>query len=174
MRIPVIVLLAFLPLAAQEIKMPVSLDRLSSKALEVVDVNLDSTLLQLAGKFLPDKGDDAKVKKLISGLKSIHVKSFEFDKTGEYDIADVEAVRSQLRAPGWSRIVGVKSQRKGENAEVYLKTEAGQISGLAVIAADPKELTIVSIVGTITPEQLQDLGGHFGIPRVDKDKKDDE
>jgi hypothetical protein len=175
MRIAVLAIIAMLPAAAQEIKMPPSLDRLAAKASEVVDVNLDSSLLQLAGKFISDKGDEAKTKKLVSGLKNIYVKSFQFDRPGEYDPADLEPVRLQLRTPAWSRIVGVQSRKRGENTEVYLKNENGKVVGVAIIAAEPRELTIVNIVGTIDPDQLQDLGGHFGIPNIDKrtDRKDD-
>jgi hypothetical protein len=168
MKTAVITLIALMPLAAQEIKMPPSLDRLAAKASEVVDVTMDSSLLQMASKFLSDKdADEAKAKKLVAGLKGIYVKSFEFDKAGEYDMADIEAIRSQLRPPAWSRIVGVKSRKNGDNAEVYLKSENGKISGLTVISTEPKQLTIVNIVGTIDPEELSDLGGHFGIPKMD-------
>lgn len=166
-------ILLVLPLAAQEIKLPASLDRLKDKARETVDVTLDASMLQLAGRFLSDKGDQAKAKKLVSGLKGIYVRSFEFDKPGEYEQADVDAVRSQLKAPGWSRIVGVTSKRSGENTEIYVKSEGGQITGLTVIAAEARELTIVNIVGPIDPEELANLGGHFGIPRLDKKQKDD-
>jgi len=38
-------LLAVLPLAAQDIKMPAGLDRLADKASDVVDVSLDGALL---------------------------------------------------------------------------------------------------------------------------------
>src|SRR5665213_3344488 len=94
-------------LGAQEIKLPPSLDRLAAKATEVVDVTMDANLLQLAGRFLSDKDpDDAKVKKMISGLKGIYVRSFEFAKAGEYQESDVEPLRAQLHAPTWSRIVG--------------------------------------------------------------------
>lgn len=168
MKTVILTIIALMPLAAQEIKMPASLDRLAEKASEVVDVTMDSSLLQMASKFLSDKNaDEAKAKRLVAGLKSIYVKSFEFDKAGEYDISDIEAIRSQLRSPGWSRIVGVKSKKSGDNAEVYLKSENGKISGLTVIATEPRELTIVNIVGTIDPEELSDLGGHFGIPKID-------
>src|SRR6202451_2393555 len=110
------------PLGAQELKLPPNLDRLAAKASEVVDVTLDANLIQLASRFLSDKdADDAKVKKLISGLKGIYVRSFEFDKAGVYQDSDVETVRSLLRTPAWSRIVGVHSQKSGENAEVYVK-----------------------------------------------------
>ena len=168
----IVACIALAPLGAQEIKIPASLDRLAAKASEVVDVTLDSNLLQLASRFLSDKdADDAKVKKLIAGLKGIYVRSFEFEKTGEYQDSDVEPIRTQLRTPAWSRIVGVRSRKDGENAEVYVKTGENKIGGLAILVTDPKELTIVSIEGTIDPDQLSELGGHFGIPKVDAPKE---
>lgn len=164
--------IALAPLGAQELKLPPNLDRLAAKANEVVDVTLDANLLQLAGRFLSDKdADDAKVKKLIGGLKGIYVKSFEFEKAGEYQDSDVEPFRAQLRSPAWSRIVGVRSQKAGANSEVYLKTENGKIGGLAIVSTEPKELTIVSIEGSIDPDQLSELGGHFGIPKVEPDSQ---
>jgi hypothetical protein len=157
-----------LPLAAQELKLPASFDKLAEKASEVVDVTMDSSMLQLASRFLSDKDpDEARVKKLVSGLKGLYVKSFEFDRRGEYEDSDVESVRIQLRAPGWSRVVGVRSKKDGENVELFLKTDQGQISGLAILATEPRELTIVNIVGSINPEQIRDLAGHFGVPSID-------
>ena len=170
----VVLVLAAAPLlAGQEIKLPAGLDKLAEKAVETADVTLDSTLLQLAAKFLSsEKPDEAKVKTLIAGLKGIHVKSFEFDKPGEYSMADVESIRSQLKAPGWSRIVGVISKRGGENAEIYVKPDGNKIAGLVILAAEPTELTIVNIIGNIDLDQLSALGGQFGIPnvRVEKSK----
>jgi Domain of unknown function (DUF4252) len=179
MKIAMPVLLAMLPLAAQEIKMPVSLDRLAAKASEVVDVSLDGALLQLASRFLSEKDpDEAHVKKLVGGLKGIYVKSFQFEDRDQYKESDVEEFRTQLKAPGWSRIVSSRSKRNGDNAEIYLKTDAGQITGLTIIATEPKELTIVNIIGYIRPEDIRDLGGHFGVPKLDlpgkNDKKDKE
>jgi hypothetical protein len=164
--------MAFGLLGAQEIKLPASLDRLAAKATEVVDVTMDANLLQLASRFLSDKdADDAHVKKLIGGLKGIYVRSFEFEKPGEYQQSDIEPVRTQLHTPAWSRIVGVRSMKSGDNSEVYLKTENGKIGGLAILVTEPKQLTIVSIEGTIDPDQLNELGGHFGIPKVDTRKE---
>jgi hypothetical protein len=50
---------------------------------------------------------------------------------------------------------------------VFVKQEKGQVAGVAIIAAEPKELTIVSIDGTIDLAQLAALGGQFGIPKID-------
>lgn len=168
MKFAYVALVALLPVAAQEFKIPASLDKLADKASEVVDVTLDASMLQLASRFLSDKNpDEARVKKLVVGLKGVYVKSFEFDRPGEYEESDIAAMRAQLKPPTWSRIVGVRSKKSGENAEVFLGTDGGQITSLVVIAADPKELTVVSILGAIKPEDLRDLGGNFGIPRME-------
>ena len=168
MKIVLAAFAALLPLAAQEIKLPPSLERLAAKAVETVDVTMDPAMLQLASRFLSDKDpDEARVKKLVAGLKGIYVKSFEFDKTGEYLESDIDAVRSQLRAPGWSRVVGVRSRRNGDNAEVFIKSDGDQISGLFVLVAEPRELTIVNILGPLRPEDLRERGGNFGIPKLE-------
>jgi Domain of unknown function (DUF4252) len=183
MKFAMLAVLVILPVTAQDIKMPVGLDRLSAKASEVVDVSLDGALLQLASRFLSEKDpDEANVKRLVGGLKGVYVKSFEFDERDQYKDSDVEELRAQLRGPAWSRIVSTRSKREKENAEVFIKTEAGQIAGLVVIVTDPKELTIVNIIGSIRPEDIRDLGGHMGIPKIDlgpgkndkKDKKDEQ
>ena len=127
--------LGFVPLFAQEIKLP---PNLGARASEKVDVTLDSNMLQFAAKFLSDsKADEASVKKLIAGLKSIFVRSYEFEKPGEYSDADVEAVRTQFRGPGWSRMAGVQSKKEGENAEVFVRFDKdGKVGGLGVVAAE--------------------------------------
>jgi hypothetical protein len=151
---------------AEGIKFPLDLDKLSERAKESVDVTLDASTLQLASGFLSrENPDEVQVKKLISKLKGIYVRSFEFDKEGEYSRSDVEALRQQLKSPAWSRIVGVKSI-KGENTEVYLQKNGDQVAGLVVIDAEPKELTIVHIDGPIDPQELSRLGGHMGVPRI--------
>ena len=80
-------------------------------------------------------------------------------------------IRAQLQSPAWNRIVGVRSKREHENAEVYIKSNGDQITSLVIVAADPNELTFVSIDGPIKPEDLADLGGQFHIPEVEMDHK---
>ena len=157
--------------AAEDLKIPFDLEKLAARATETVDVTLDSSTLQLASGFLSkDDPDEAQVKKLVSKLKGIYVRSFDFDKEGEYSLSDVQALRSQLNGPGWSRIVGVKSI-KGENTEVYLLKNGDQIGGLVVLDAEPKELTIVHIDGSINPDELSRLSGHMCIPEISKEAK---
>lgn len=172
MRSAAILLMASLPVLAQDFRIPESVERLATKATETVDVSLDGALLHLAGRFLSDKKpDEAQAKQVLSGLKGVYVRNFEFDKEGEYTWEDLEAIRSQLRGPGWSKIVGVTSKRDKEHTEVWLKTEEGHAGGIVVVAAEPKELTVVYINGTIDMEKLAELGGKFGIPKIDVQKK---
>ncbi|HUJ20577.1 MAG TPA: DUF4252 domain-containing protein [Bryobacteraceae bacterium] len=145
------------------------LDRLEAKANDVADVTLDGALLKLATKFLSaDDPEQNKIKKLVDGLKGIYVRSFEFEKEGEYSEADITTIRSQLQSKEWSRIVGVRSKKAGENAEVYINTHSPD-GGLAIICADPKELTIVNIVGKIDLDELSELGD-LGVPKVELEK----
>jgi hypothetical protein len=163
----IVLLAASLPMAAQEIKLPLNLDRLAAKAEETVEVTLDGPLLRLAGRFLSGDDRDANAGKLVAGLESIMVRSFEFAREGQYDLTDVDAMRAQVKGPQWSRIVGVTSKRDGEHVDVYFKDGGnGNLGGIVVISAEPKELTIVSITGTLDPAQLAGLGGHFGIPEL--------
>lgn len=157
---------------AQDIKIPVNIDKLSKKASEVVDVNLDGPMLKFASKFLSsEEADDVEAQQLIKNLKGIYVRSFEFDNTGEYSEADVEEVRAQLKAPTWIRPVNVRSKKDGENVDVFFKMEGENVMGLAIIAAEPRELTIVNLVGPIDPTKLSELSGHFGIPKVEQTPK---
>lgn len=151
-----------------------NLDKLSAKATVVNDVTLDGALLQLAAKVLDASHDEeaAQVKEVIKGLKGIYVKNFEFDEPNQYSPADVEAIRSQLARPGWSRVVESRDKRHGENSEIYLLKEGDKIAAVAILVAEPKELTVVNIVGFIDLDKLGELGGKFGIPEEIKDKTD--
>src|SRR6266404_570456 len=145
------------------------LDSLANRASETVDVKLDERLMATTAKIFSDK-DDADIKEILKGLKGIYVKSFEFEKEGQYSPADVESVMSQLRGGGWSKIVGVRSKKDGDNVEVYLMMQGDQIEGLAVISAEPKEFTVVHIVGPVNLEKLSKLEGQFGVPDLGLDQ----
>jgi hypothetical protein len=156
------------PLSAQEAKLKIGhLDKLAAKADETVDINLDASLLQTAAKFFSSaKSEEANVKELIGGLKGIYVRSYQFDSDGAYTSEDVNAIRVQLQAPGWVRMIGIQSKRDKENVEVFTLTQGEKFGGLAIISAQPRELTVVNIVGAIDLDKLRGLEGQFGIPKM--------
>jgi Domain of unknown function (DUF4252) len=140
------------------------LDSLASKAKETVQITLDQSMLKMAGAFLSDNSKGKGIPKdLLDGLKAITVRSFEFDQPGQYRAEDLDAIRAQLRAPGWSRIINV--QEKDESSEIYVRNDQGKVAGLAIVAAEPKELSVIYIDGAINLSDLGKLSG-LGIPPI--------
>ena len=163
--------------AAQGPKLRIdSLDRLEDTAAKVVDISLDEKLMGMAAKILSkaetNDPDAQKVAKVIAGIKEIHIRSYEFDAPGAYTQADVESIRSQLKSPGWDRLVGVRNKRDGKNAEVYMLTQGQEVLGVAILVAEEKELTVVNIIGSVDIEQLGELelDTDLGIPRIELER----
>ena len=154
-------------LAAQPLKLE-GLEKLASKAKESVNVSLDASMLRLASRFLTNDGpEEAQVKKLVAGLKGLYVRSFEFSKEGQYQESDVEAIRNQLRDPKWKRVVEVRGR---ESADICIRQEGENYTGMAIISAEPTELTVVYVDGPIDLDGLTKLAGSFGIPESVRQK----
>lgn len=150
---------------------------LAQKASETVDISLDSSLLGLAARFMNADDDDEKmVKDLLTNLRAIYVRAFEFDADGVYSREDLEQVRRQFGAPGWSRLVGVRSKRERTDVDVYVWMDGKTPGGVAILATEPRKLTIVNIIGKVDLDKLRRLEGEFGIPKLDLERKpkDDE
>jgi len=143
---------------------------LAQKATESVTITLDAALLAIAGRFL-DGNDpqDAAAKEVLKGLQGIYVRSYTFDKDSAYQQTDIDAVRNQLSAPGWSRLVETRSRKSQANVDIYIMVTNNQATGLALIASEPRQFTIVNIVGAIDLEKLHKLEGQFGVPKLDID-----
>jgi Domain of unknown function (DUF4252) len=140
---------------------------LADKASESVNVTLDATLLGMASRFLnANDPEQADAKKIVSSLSGIYVRSFKFDTDFGYPKADVDGVRRQLSAPGWSRIVEARSNKEQTNVDVFILIEQDKAMGLAIIASEPREFTIVNIVGKIDLADLHNLEGKFGVPEL--------
>jgi hypothetical protein len=161
---------------AQDIKVPPDVEKLSARAKETVEVTMDGPMLRWASKFLSaEDPDEAECARLVANLKAIYVRSYEFDKEGAYTEAEVESLRAQLNRAEWSKVVGVRSTKDGDNVDIYFHLENDKMAGMVIIDAEPRELTFVNIVGPIQVDQLSELGGEFGIPRLhlkDTPKKD--
>lgn len=163
----VLTLAVAVPASAQRLNL--DFPGLADRADDVVDITLDANLLKLASKFLSgDDADERAVREMIAGLQGIYVRSYTFPRDGEYDRAIPGRVKSQL-GPTWQPLVTVRSKTK-ENVNIYADMRGEKIHGLVIIAAEPRELTIVNIVGSIDIDRLASLEGQFGIPHLSKEK----
>ena len=150
--------------ASAQTRINVDFPELAAKADETVDVTLDGPMLRFAGKFLSDDGDERTAKDVIRNLVGIYVRSYTFTREGEYDRAIADRVRAQL-GPSWHKIVKVTS-RKSENVDIYAEMHGDAVAGLVIISAEPKEFTVVNLVGPVDLDKLGSLEGQFGIPRM--------
>lgn len=167
-------LVATAPLAVAappgQLQLP-NFDSLTNKATQSVNITLDPSLLGLAAGFLDSgKPEDAATKEIVSGLQGIYVRSYKFDKDFAYPVADVDMVRKQLTAPGWQRLVQVRDKSQA-NVDIYLSVDQGRANGLAIISSQPREFTIVNIVGSIDLQKLHRLEGKLGVPKLSTDDK---
>jgi len=141
---------------------------LAAKATDSVNITLDGSLLHLAAGFLNSKDpEDAATLEAIKGLQGIYVRSFTFDTDAAYREADIDGVRRQLSAPGWTRLIQTRSRKTHADVDIYMMTVNGKALGLALIASEARQFTIVNIVGAIDLDKLRKLEGQFGVPKLD-------
>ena len=82
----------------------------------------------------------------------------------------MDSVRKQLSGPGWSALVQVHKRDPQEDVDVYVNMDGELVKGLAVIASEPREFTIVNIVGSIDIDKIGKLEGQFGIPQLSQNQ----
>ncbi|MCU1334760.1 MAG: hypothetical protein JWO19_341 [Bryobacterales bacterium] len=141
--------LALLPAGAQTIDF--NFDALAAKAKEKAEITLEAPMLEQAIKSAPDK-----LKDKLGNVSRVIVRHYEFEQPGQYSDSDLEAVRKQVSArTGWSRILSTKEEH--ESVEVFMLTQDGKAAGFLLIAAEPKELTVVHLVGSIDLASLREV-----------------
>jgi hypothetical protein len=148
-------------------KLEIKLDAIAAKASAKNEVDLDGPLLKIAlekavqkkeGKEAKD-GKDSKAPlppALLAGVKGVYVRNYEFEKPGAYSDAELEPLRKQVGdGSGWARIVRLKE--KNESTEIFLLSHGEEVAGALVLVAEPKELTVVHIVGSMTLAQMKEM-----------------
>lgn len=145
------------------------LNQLENRARDVVEVNIEGKLLDLAKRVLVKVNDpeSKKVGQAISGLKGIYVRVFNFENENEYNIADVEEIRSQLQSPGWERLANVRSKKNNQKVDVYTMFTGDTMSGVAVVISEAKSVALVNVIGPIDIDLLAELSGKMNIPKIE-------
>ncbi len=144
-----------LPALAAGQKLELKLDSLAAKASEKTVVDLDGSTL---GSTL-QKGQLGA--HMPATVEEVHVRNYKFSQPGGYLDQDLEPLRKQLGAgSGWSRIINVKEKQGG--TEIYGQSRGDKLVGFLVVACEAAEVSIVHIVGALTPEQVKELVGSKG------------
>jgi hypothetical protein len=149
-----------------QLRLP-SFSSLKEQATESVDINLGWLPLYLTSWLMDaDDPESAAVGKAIKNLKSVQIRSYSFGSDFTYPQAEIDQLRAQLSQPGWSPLVQVRKRadqeaKDKENVAIYVALEDKKVKGLVIIACEPREFTIVNIVGTIDLDQIASLRKSF-------------
>jgi hypothetical protein len=157
--------------------------QLAARASDVTEVTLGKSMLAFAAKIMNGKDeDDVATRRLIEGLSGIYVREYDFDKPGEFSTEEVDQLRKYFETSDWSSVVKERERKTGESTDVMMKLVNGESHGLFVLDVEPKELTIVLILGPIKMDDLGKLKGISGLGALgdvtadikikDKDGKD--
>jgi hypothetical protein len=147
------------------IPLPPQLEKeLAARASNVSEVTLDKNMLGFASKFMDNKDkNQAGVSNLIQGLDGIYVRDYEFDKEGQYSMDEIEKLRQAIETPEWQPLVRDREHKGAEMTDVMVKIVNGETRGMFILSAEPKELSIVLILGDIRMDQLGMLKGISGL-----------
>jgi hypothetical protein len=169
-----------------ELPLPPPVEKeLAARASNVTEVTLGKNMLAFASKFMNGKdNDEADTRRLIDGLDGIYVREYEFDKEGQFSTEEIEQLRKYFETSEWSPIVRERERKTGETTDVMVKLVNGESHGMFILEVEPKELTIVLILGPIRMDELgmlKHIGGlgalgdiakgTDGKDKMEKDKK---
>lgn len=157
------------PLCAQSIDYSF-LDKLAERAKESAIVNLGPEQLAMLAGLKPKEGKTG-LEDLAKNLKGIQVRSYEFEAPGLYDLEQVRGFRDRVKADGaWVSLISVK-RKEGFTEIMVKKGPDGKTAGLLIVAAEPKELSVVHIDGALDLSALGQLRGIPGIPEISSGPK---
>jgi hypothetical protein len=152
--------------------------QLAARASDVTEVTLGKSMLAFAAKIMNGKDeDDVATRRLIEGLQGIYVREYEFEKDGQFSPEDVEQLRKYFETGEWSPVVRNRERKTGESTDVMVKLENGESHGIFILSVEPRELTIVLILGPIRMDdlgKLKGIGGLSVLGEVASDVKDKE
>src|ERR1700721_2943212 len=138
--------------------------QLAARASDVTEGTLGKSMLACAAKIMNGKDeDDVATRRLIEGLEGIYVREYEFEKDGQFSPEDVEQLRKYFETGEWSPVVKDRERKRGESTDVMVKLENGESHGLFILSVEPRELTIVLILGPIRMDDLGKLKGIGGL-----------
>jgi len=146
------------------LKLP-SLDEMRRDAVESVNVSLGPITLGFA-RFVMRHADEhdphaAAMNQVLHGVNNVEVHNFRFKTDHVYAQKELDSLRSQLTSSEWHQMVQVRNHESHEDVDIYFALDKNMITGLVILAAEPREFTLVNISGEIDPDQIAALRRTF-------------
>ncbi len=136
-----------------------------------VEIDLPEGLIKFAAKLATK--EEPQAAEVLGNLKHVRVNVVELgDANRDEIVGRVQALRQELASQGWSQVVNVRDQPKGDDVQVFAKTRGEEaIEGLVItVVSGRHEVVLVNVVGNIKPEQIATLAERFNIEPLKKFK----
>ena len=112
-------------------------EKFSKGASDVTEVTMDPDTLDMVS------GNNAKrAHNMVLNV----VRTYEYDKPGMYNIADVEEFRRKLDTGDWHCSVHTRDLKNGESTDICSKHRTDGLIEQAIITVEPKELTFIHTI----------------------------
>ena len=151
---------------------PQALDRLSAQAASKTSFTFDRSMLAMAAGLVA--GSDDQTRHAIADLDGVSVHILKFAANSFADPLDVDAIREAYHLRGWKHVITTSAIRGGPiqdgTTDVWIVLDGTNVRGAVVLVDSPSSLTLATVAGNLSPEDLLHLRGHFGIPKFDADK----
>jgi hypothetical protein len=134
---------------------------LAARASSVDEITLSKNMLAAAAALFTnskDKNrDEAAISQLVERLDGIYVRDYEFDKEGQFSMEQVDQLRKYFETSEWTPIVRDRDRKTGESSDIMVKMVNGKSCGMFILDVEPKEISIVLILGPVGMEELGKL-----------------
>ena len=151
---------------------PQALDHLSAQAASKTSFAFDRSMLAVASGLIAGSDDDTR--RAIADLDGVSVHILKFAPNTFADPLDVDAIREAYHLRGWKHVITTSATHGGPiqdgTTDVWVVLDGANVRGAVVLVDSPSSLTLATVAGNLSPEDLLHLRGHFGIPRFDADK----
>jgi hypothetical protein len=112
-------------------------EKFAKNAVSATEVTMDPEMLGLV---------DGKDKDKAKGMKLNVVRTYTYDKPGQYDMADVEAIRAKLMTGDWHCSVHSLDLKRGTSTDICRKTRTDDLVESAIMTVEPKQLTFIHTI----------------------------
>lgn len=106
-------------------------------ASDITEITMDPNSLDLVGG-----PDEHRAHNMVLNV----VRTYQYDKPGMYNMADVDAIRNKLNTGDWHCSVHVRDLKNGSGSDVCNKHRTDGMRETAIIEVEPKQLTFIHTI----------------------------
>jgi hypothetical protein len=125
-------------------------------ASDVTEITMDPDTLNLVVG-----PDEHKAHRMVLNV----VRTYEYDKPGMYNVADVDRFREKLNTGDWHCSVHTRDLKTGSSTDVCQKHRTDGLKETAIISVEPKQLTFIHTIRKAGPGESE-LGFFPMVPGV--------